>query len=172
MSLDRDLPFVLRFRDLGGTALGETLRSHRQIIASQGHVWWGWWKKGGEKVPLDHFADIQPTLRRAAKDILLLDTATETLHRARCTDIEWEKAGTPIPSPDAASTPAYYRNQKFEAWFRLDIIDDGAVPEGELQNYSYFRVDDFFVDGRSKYDRFYGKRVFDVRELIQQNRTI
>ena len=34
------------------------------------------------------------------------------------------------------------------------------------------KVDSLFVENHSNYEKFYGKRVYNIKEMIQQNRTI
>jgi hypothetical protein len=49
---------ILRFRDLPPVN-GETIALHNEIARKEtGYVWWGWWHKGGEQVPLEEFADL------------------------------------------------------------------------------------------------------------------
>ncbi len=42
----------------------------------------------------------------------------------------------------------------------------------EVKNYTYVNVDSLFVENHSNYEKFYGKRVYNIKEMIQQNRTI
>ena len=43
---------ILRFRDLNTS---NTIKVHKDIIDLFGSVWWGWWAKPQEKVPIDEF---------------------------------------------------------------------------------------------------------------------
>jgi 3',5'-cyclic AMP phosphodiesterase CpdA len=107
-------------------------------------------------------------------ECLLFDSGRRCMFRARCRDITWDNTRTLIPSPELEHTPVYYRNQTYLAWFKITAIDDTAIENAEtlLRTYSYVQVDAFFDAGKSRYRRFYGKRVASLEELRQQDRTI
>lgn len=161
---------ILRFRDLS-VAAGHTIKEHSEIIAAKGGVWWGWWKKQGEKVPVATFQALakQDALPR---EVFLFDTGSSSLYRATLLDIHWSAKGEFIPTPDADRTPAYYGNVSYLAWFRFGTIE--PVPDGEqlLRGYSYCRVDEFFETNRSIFQDFYGKQISSFVELTHQERTI
>ena len=162
--------FILRFRDLV-TGESETIAKHEQIATENGHVWWGWWNKSGERPPL---RDIGELRRRMPLQILLVDSGTRRVYRARCDEVASDAFGQRIVSPDPTKTPEYYRQQTYMAWYRLGdfqrISDEDVTPT--LRGLAYEQVDDFFEDQRSPFSAFYGKRIYDVGELIQQNRTV
>lgn len=64
---------------------------------------------------------------------------------------------------------------EYMAWFKFENISaplSGADATKELKNYSYYRVDDFFVSGHSTFAPFYNKRIYSIDELAEQQRTI
>lgn len=159
---------ILRFRDLV-TPPGGTLERHRVIIATRAYVWWGWWNKFGERVPVDTFT----RLRQQPFDLFLFDSGSNHVFGARCDAITWDQethAATHSPEPDA--TPEYYTDQQYLAWFRLSAIEGDVRPDEILHEYAYEEVAEFFESGRSTYTAFYGKRIESPRELNEQNRTI
>jgi 3',5'-cyclic AMP phosphodiesterase CpdA len=171
MSATEATTFILRFRDLV-TPSGGTISLHRQLIHPGGPVWWGWWNKAGETVPDDVFRSLLTEIKRTGGlDVFLMDSGNAQLFTATCTDLRWDAAHNRIPSPEPASTPAYYKDQRYLAWCQLSRISEPTA-DSVLTDYSYVRVDDFFEDKPSRYGVFYGKRIHSLKELIQQNRTI
>jgi hypothetical protein len=163
---------ILRFRDLV-TGQGQTVEHHREIIATSGHVWWGWWRKRDETIPDDAFRILATKANGdGGLEAYLMDSGQERLYRVVCTDIFWDAKKAEIASPGKTETPEYYNEQKYLAWFKLTEIADVADPVSVLHQFSYLRVDEFFEDSNSAYEPFYGKRVFSVKELRQQDRTI
>jgi hypothetical protein len=83
---------VLRFRDLS-TDQGETISLHKAIIENKGYVWWGWWKKQGETIPLEVFTAFSRSIKEhGALVIYLFDTGTLNLFRAQLDGIAWDQA--------------------------------------------------------------------------------
>ncbi|HEX8831718.1 MAG TPA: hypothetical protein VF705_11150, partial [Longimicrobium sp.] len=163
---------LLRFRDLA-TLPGDTINRHAELVESAGEVWWGWWAKGGERVPEDVFRELAGRAERGLP-ILLFDSGHNAVHEAVCSGIEWSPKERRIPSPDPAKTPKYYREQHCLAWFRLSTLSREAAPEPRdtLRGFAYTRVDDFFTTRSSRYDAFYGKQVSSPDELRGQERSI
>lgn len=166
---------ILRFRDLV-TSPGGTIEAHRVKLAEKDHVWWGWWNKSGERVPLNVFSELS---RQATSDeglsLLLFDSGRLRLFRAHCTDILWNVRREDIPAPDnGEATPAYYTTRDYPAWFKFDSIEDVPHEEAEetLRRYTYVQVDDFFQSNASRYTKFYNKKVVSLDELRQQDRSI
>ena len=161
---------ILRFRDLV-TENDATITMHRDIIHDKNkkYVWWGWWNKGNEKVPFDEFSLLKGEIRSQTKTFYLLDSGQGKLYKAECADIEYRGANK-IPSPELEYTPNYYNNQNYYAWFKFNKIEECDIEE--VRNYSYVEKDSLFVENRSNYKKFNGKRVYSIEELIQQNRTI
>jgi hypothetical protein len=164
---------VLRFRDLSTPAGTTTVDEHKKIIRTKHCVWWGWWHKNGEIVPENAFRDILTEIERSGKyEIFLFDTGAYKLHRACLVDVKWDTRLTPIGTPKRASTPKYYGASHYLTWFRLSDIEDTPLPEAELRNWSYVRVDEFFETKRSVFDAFYDKQLTTFTELRNQDRTI
>jgi len=162
---------ILRFRDLV-TDRGQTVEHHRQIINSSGHVWWGWWRKRDETIPDEAFRTLASKASAGGLEAYLMDSGQDRLYKVICTDIVWDAKTVEIESPGKSETPDYYNKRKYLAWFRLTNITDVLDPEPVLHTFSYLQVDEFFESMKSAYKPFYGKRVFSVKELRQQDRTI
>ena len=162
---------ILRFRDLV-TELGDTIRQHEALSKKQGHVWWGWWHKGGERVPPDAFGALKEKATAGALKIFLMDTGQLRLYRAACLDIAWGEHSEEIPSPDLAASPAYYNKRSYLAWFKLKDFEEIDDINTTLRTLSYARVDDFFEERASRFDVFYDKRIYSMAELRYQDRTI
>jgi len=158
---------VLRFRDLV-TVPGGTIDLHRAQISADGAVWWGWWKKSGEAAPETGIRSIPN-----ATKLLLFDSGHHRLYWASYNGIAVSR-GKAVPSPTPGQTPAYYRDQKYEAWFRLTQIEDVPLDKTTetLQHYAYVQRDEFFENGKSRYGTFYNKIVFGPEELRDQDRTM
>lgn len=162
---------ILRFRDLA-TAAGQTVALHRQIVQQNQYVWWGWWNKFGEQVPVDLFSELNARMKVQPLDLYLFDSGKNELRRARCSEIRWGTGSTRVRSPEPDRTPEYYKQQEYFAWFRfVDIAADTAGPD-QLRNFTYVQVTDFFESRVSRFFPFYGKRVESLQELQDQNRTI
>src|SRR5260370_15841091 len=161
--------FVLRFRDLV-TGTNETIGRHKEIATEEGYVWWGWWKKSGERPAVHEF---QRLLKAKPLAILLLDSGQGCLYRAVCDDVRSE-LGNAIVSPEVAKTPAYYQDQKYHTWYRLHCFEPVAEADVEqiLRKLTYVEVNEFFEDEASPFKTLYGKRINGMRELIQQNQTV
>ena len=161
---------ILRFRDLN---INNTIESHKEIINQFTYVWWGWWAKPQEKVPIEEFVYLgKLSLFEQGLRIFLFDSGKEKIYEATCKKIEFHN-GQPMQTPEEEKTPEYYRDQKYKLWFKLSKISE-VVQDVEklLHQYSYLCVDDFFVSGRSLFSVFYNKQVFSLSELAEQQRTI
>lgn len=170
---DEPTGLILRFRDLV-TPEGETIRRHKVIADTNGFVWWGWWHKSGEQ-PAIRATRALNTHHSGGVPILLLDSGRSRLHRARCLEFRYDHVRFDrIDSPDPAATPDYYSAQSYYGWYKLtdfeDVIDTDA--ESVLRSLTYVQVDEFFAEESSPFRAFYGKRIYDIAELVQQNRTV
>ena len=164
---------ILRFRDLSNPACTTTVGEHKHIITEKGYVWWGWWNKQGETVPEDAFREILAEIKKSRSyEVFLFDTGKYEFRRARLTDIKWDNTLVPIATPERPATPNYYGDAHYLAWFKLESIDDNVLPESELHNWSYVRIDDFFETKKSTFDEFYDKQLASFKELRNQDRTI
>ncbi len=159
---------ILRFRDLV-TENNVTIARHKDMIDKKGYVWWGWWNKGNEKLPFEEFCVLKGEIESKPKYFYLMDSGQEKLYKAECLDIKCS-GGDKILSPELECTPNYYNEQKYYAWFKFDKIEECEADE--VKNYTYVNVDSLFVENHSNYEKFYGKRVYNIKEMIQQNRTI
>ena len=162
---------ILRFRDLV-TPPGGTIELHREFIRTGGYVWWGWWSKAGERIPVDVFITLQKIAIAGALEALLFDSGHNQIHRVVCTDIHWRAKQDRGISPEPNMTPPYYRDREYLAWFKFREINPDPHDAAALHELSYVRVDEFFEDKPSRYTPFYGKQIYSVDELRQQDRTI
>lgn len=162
---------ILRFRDLG-IGKGETIKHHKSIIGDKDFVWWAWWNKAGETIPDDAFRHFQAKAESGNFSVYLLDSGQKEIYEAKCSNIKWEISHAPCASPAPDRTPEYYRGQKYLAWFEFTEISEKPCEESILKQFTYSLVDEFFEERCSKYTDFYGKRIFSIDELIQQNRSI
>lgn len=159
---------ILRFRDLV-TQNNATIAMHKDMINTKGYVWWGWWNKGNEKAPFDEFCVLKGEIESQPKYFYLMDSGQEKLYKAKCVDMKCSKKDK-ILSPELECVPSYYNKQKYHAWFKFEAVEECDIDE--VRNYTYVKVDSLFVENRSNYEKFYGKRVYNIKEMIQQNRTI
>ncbi len=160
---------ILRFRDLV-TQPGGTVKNHLDEISDHSYVWWGWWNKGGEKVPTEVFNELNSKAKQSALTIFLFDSGRKRVFRANCSEILWQHDLAEFKSPEPKATPAYYRRKQYSAWFKFTSIEE--VDASVLTDWTYQRVDEFFKTNQSRYKPFYGKRVYSPDELQQQDRTI
>ena len=159
---------ILRFRDLV-TEKNNTIARHKDMIEKNGYVWWGWWNKGNEKTPFEEFWVLKGQIKDKPKKIYLMDSGQKKLYMVECIDMECSE-NDKISTPEPECTPNYYNEQKYYAWFKFDVIEECDIKE--VTNYTYVKVDSLFVENHSNYEKFYGKRVYSINEMIQQNRTI
>lgn len=159
---------ILRFRDLV-TENDATIAIHKDVINKKGYVWWGWWNKGNEKAPFDEFCVLKGEIENQPKYFYLMDSGQEKLYKAKCAEIKCSE-NDKIQSPELEYTPNYYNTQKYFAWFKFDAVEECNIDE--VRDYTYVKVDSLFVENCSNYEKFYGKRIYNIKELIQQNRTI
>jgi hypothetical protein len=164
---------ILRFRDLSTPAGTTTINEHKKILDPKTYVWWGWWHKQGEIVPENAFRKILTAIEKSSDyEIFLFDTGKYKLYRARLADIKWDNRLISIATPERDSTPRYYGDSHYLAWFKLSYIEDKPFPETELKNWSYVQVDEFFDTKKSVFEAFYNKQLSSFTELRNQDRTI
>jgi len=163
---------ILRFRDL---SVDNTIEQHNDIIKKRGFVWWGWWAKSQEKVPINEFNELRNiAISPTNLKLFLFHSSHKTLYEAKCTEIEY-KNGSKITTPEQDATPEYYATTEYMAWFRLEEISspmDKSATANLLKQYSYYGVPDFFETNASFFKNFDGKRIFSTDELADQQRTI
>ena len=163
---------ILRFRDL----LIDTIEEHKAIITKENEVWWGWWSKPQEKIPMEVFAKISNDItKKNFFDMYLFDSGKNILYYAKCAKIEYGNSFNKIKTPDKEKTPIYYNTFKYYAWFKLveirDILEDSSE-NPVLKKYTYTEVNDFFCSGKSPFELFDEKIVYSYQELAEQQRTI
>ncbi len=164
---------ILRFRDM---VIQDTIFEHNQIIKEKGYVWWGWWAKPQEKIPVNEFNHLRKICKQAdGLVVYLFDSGNQFLYKANCTDIYYVN-GDKVSSKETDHTPMYYASVEYMAWFQFKAItklsEKMSDINSELQKFSYCKVDDFFVSGHSSFTPFYGKRIYSTNELQEQQRTI
>jgi len=164
--------FIIRFRD-HVTPMGSTIEEHNKICKYFGYVWWGWWNKAGEAIPEDIYRRFfSKNVLKNKISIFLLDTGQKKIYKAICVNVEWKKTLERFKSPEVDKTPVHYRDQSFLAWFKLIKINMTPCNENIVKKYTYVRVENCFEDKHSKYIDFYGKQIYSLDELIQQNRSV
>lgn len=113
------------------------------------------------------------TLRTFAENdgvaVYLLDSGQKKLYKALCSGVNFSTREL-TESPNQELTPEYYRSHKYLAWFKFDKIEE-CDPD-EIHHFSYVQVDSLFCDDSINYSMFSEKCVYDLDELIQQNRTV
>ena len=159
---------ILRFRDLV-TEDSDTIKKHQDVIAKNGYVWWGWWKKGNEAVPIPEFSTFDTKAKSTPTPLFLVDSGQGLVFQATCQNVEL-RDGQKLRSPEVDKTPEYYREQEYYAWFRFTQIE--PCDEAVLRSFSYVDCPSLFSDKNIDYSRFNNKKVYSVAELTQQNRTV
>jgi hypothetical protein len=104
--------------------------------------------------------------------VFLFDSGKYQLYQAKLTEIQWDVRLIPIPTPERDATPNYYGDSHYLSWFKLTSIGPAEIPEPELQQWSYARIDEFFETRKSVFEAFYDKQVSSFKELRNQDRTI
>lgn len=172
MISDKITTITLRFRDLSK----DTIALHKKIIDKKGFVWWGWWAKPEETVANSAFVKLKNISNSENKlELFLLDSGKTELRKAICSDIVFDdtEIGTVIKSPQKNATPTYYAKNKYMIWFKLEKISNSILNANEfINNYTYLCVDEHFVSGSSPFSAFNNKRVFNLREMLEQQCTV
>ena len=158
---------ALRFRDL----VQETIVRHKEVIATHGYVWWGWWNKPSEKIPRNTFAEFKGLITAGGGklEIYLVDSGSEKLYVASLTSIDESPTEDSKSCSEPTKTPGYYSTATYKAWFRLTEIREISI--AGIRNWSYDEVGEFLDDSAS--GRFQDKRVFSIQEMLnRRHRTI
>lgn len=160
---------ILRFRDLGSTKAGGTIKDHVAIINSHKFVWWGWWSKPNETIPDSVFRALKKKAKAAAGlDLYLFHSGDEEFFHALCMDIDWKNTHAAFSPAEADQIPKYYRKGQFGLWFKLTKIE--KVPFSP--SLSYVEIPAFFKNPVPVFAKFDGKTVDSPDELAHQQRTI
>lgn len=129
---------ILRFRDL----IADTITEHQKMIDQFDYVWWGWWRKPNEPKRLPDLEELQTRVHAEPMEIGLFDRSTQKFYSAIVDNCVFGAAGKVLSTPQSESTPAYYRNEKIPAWFRLLHIKK-ISREVFIQQYSTVPVEDY-----------------------------
>lgn len=166
---------ILRFRDLIEDD-GNTIFEHNKIIQDSKNVWWGWWAKKDEKIPLEQFSYFN---RLNKKDdpivVYLFDTGNKKLFKTKCEEIIFSTNGERIESPEKELTPKYYNGTHFFAWYKFnEKIIEVSNPETELCKYSYYLTKSTLENEKLKDQllKLDNKVIAGLDELQYQDRTI
>lgn len=105
---------VLRFRDVAPGI--DTIEAHREVISTQGSVWWGWWRKEFEPDPARLFEDLN---RTAPGRVTILDKSTRRAFLA-----EYLQAARKLGDSDDTRIPRYYAGERnsVSGWLLLRTI--------------------------------------------------
>jgi predicted MPP superfamily phosphohydrolase len=105
-----------------------TIERHQESAAANGgKVWWGWWRKGSESDKAEVFEAFSKG-KSLPTDVGLIDRVLEPdqwrsrLYAATCHEVVYSPDGSRVRSPNAAWTPAYYREDEHPAWVLLSDI--------------------------------------------------
>ena len=163
---------VLRFRDLA-TDPGETIERHHDICAREGRVWWGWWHKAREHVPVSAFEHINERARGDGLEIYLLNAHEQQVHRARLVKIHWKDDLEPFTTSYPWFTPGYYRGRRCKVWFELSTVERDEMSFDPLIELVQVSVPEFFRgEEPPEYARLDGVRLGSAALLDEQNRTV
>jgi calcineurin-like phosphoesterase family protein len=119
---------VLRFRDFPDLA-ADTVKEHRALIGTYGHVWWGWWRKATEPDRGEELRNFSKRLAAEPTSIGLVDISTRRYFLAEVTHCVASSGEEGIHSPEPEATPQYYADRAVAAWFRCTQIREVAEAE-------------------------------------------
>ena len=131
---------ILRFRDFSELS---TIEEHKRIIEENGYVYWGWWAKPQETVPLKDIMEFRKSLESSTKNIILFDSGNQKLYTATCSGI-YVNNGELCSVEESSSIPEYYRNTNCRMWFKLDYISNELRKDeynNLLNQYSYVCIE-------------------------------
>ncbi|MDE5781571.1 MAG: hypothetical protein K2I03_08870 [Lachnospiraceae bacterium] len=98
-----------------------------------------------------------------------MDSGQRKLYKAKCCDMKYLDKGK-MKSPEIDHTTDYYNSQDYYAWFKLSEIQE--CDNTLVRNFSYVDVASIYMESDSNYSKFSNKRIYNVQEMIQQNRTL
>lgn len=165
---------ALRFRDL---SIADTVEAHNAIAREHGYVWWGWWNKPEERTPREVLATLETAINETAApvEVFLVDSGHERLYAAQLRQV-FVAPGVQVDdratTPEPERTPAYYRETSYRVWLMFEGEIQPRDPE-DIRQYSYQEVsEELFVADRHQ-DRYDGKRVESLAEMLsRRHRTI
>lgn len=157
---------LLRFRDLS-CPINQTIERHKQIISTEGYVWWGWWNKGHEKLPMDTIVELE--LHNRERKLYLFDSAQKKLYEANCLAIATNH-GSLIETQSTVHVPEYYKDNKHPMWFKFNQINEVDIAS-IINCMSYETMNDLFHSD-THYEIYTNKIIASGEELSEQDRTI
>jgi 3',5'-cyclic AMP phosphodiesterase CpdA len=171
---EHDFPkIILRFRDL---SVPDTIKRHKDFITNNTKVWWGWWAKPQEKVPLEEFSNLKSLISSNNNiELLLFDSGNKKIYIAKCIDLQYDHTNIRIESPEKQITPEYYREQKYKAWFCFSEIGEEISTDNAnilLKKHSYTYIPNLFEVNNLSSSSFDNKIVFSCNELYEQQQTL
>ncbi|MGJ4951236.1 metallophosphoesterase family protein [Bradyrhizobium sp. HKCCYLS20291] len=115
---------ALRFRDTVSNI--DSIAAHRAVLAKDGCVWWGWWKKDFES---DHESLLRNLQSVGPFVAYIVDRSTKRMFRAGVLAL---RVGS-LKKDELQIVPSYYLEfeKKVFAWFQLSSIEDVTF-DGEL----------------------------------------
>ena len=103
---------VLRFRDF----IDETIPEHKKLISEYSYVWWGWWNKPNEHLPVNIFSQINKQIKKSGPiEIFLVHSGIEQLYSATLEEIKFSTSMEKIACPEKDITPNYYNEEEYYA---------------------------------------------------------
>ncbi len=111
---------VLRF----GNQQADTVKEHRAILEGSDHVWWGWWAKAWERSPTQREWEAIRAALAGGSTVGLLDRRNLRYYEATADDVHLLDGKAKVSTPALNTTPGYYRDDPFRAWFRFTSISD------------------------------------------------
>ncbi|MEQ8272770.1 MAG: metallophosphoesterase [Deltaproteobacteria bacterium] len=165
-----ELVLILRFRDLVNPTKGHTVDEHNEVTRNAGYVWWGWWKKQNEEVPVGLWSQLARQIDNDGARAILLDSGQRRLFEAPLLAIDFKPNVEPFTAPeDGQKTSAYYAGGPFTTWFKLGEIR--PLAEAALNDLVYAKASDIdsitHDDIVPTFPQLEGTRIVNVRELLQ-----
>jgi len=149
---------LLRFRDLYQDK--STIDEHNRIAKRDGSVWWGWWKKPSERLPLTALSQLKNNLEDPTT-IYFVDSAQKGVYCAKLLEVGFGNGEeTTFPrSKEGHLTyrcPEYYKTKKCVAWFRIgEISTEDPIGLDPLRHFVWSKtnVANLDIDSSSSRDR-------------------
>lgn len=159
---------LFRFRDLS-CPIGETINQHVNIIKIKDSVWWGWWNKGHEKLPMEILTEILPQGKGQVAEVFLFDSGQKKFYLAKCKDFKTNKSGMKAPEK-VLKTPKYYKTNTHQLWLKLVSIEE--IQASEIVGAMSFEPMPELFSEETHYEIYDNKVIHSPEELAEQNRTI
>lgn len=162
---------LLRFKSLGSP---NAIEEHRNIIATSGYTWAGWWAKPEEILPIEGMHLIDDVLNSSKKITLYMaDTNKHCIYPCTVTEVKYSHDfETKIPSPQPDHTPQYYADNTLYIWFRITDIGDSMSKTNCLSNLSFVDYNLFATERGIDYSGFDKSTVESTFLIFIQKRTL